>query len=140
MSDANPYREVLLDHSRRPRNKGALDETDAIGAGSNPLCGDEVEIGLRFDGETIAWARFRGRGCAICIASASMLTEAVSGRRREEARQLGARLRESFGPAAPAVPEPLTPLAPVREHPARHRCVLLAWEALEQALECSRQG
>lgn len=135
MSDANPYREVLLDHSRRPRNKGELDEADAVGVGSNPLCGDEVEVGLRFDGETIAWARFRGRGCAICIASASMLTEAVSGRRREEARQLGISLRESFGPAATAVPEPLTALAPVREHPSRYRCVLLAWEALEQALE-----
>lgn len=132
--EALPYREELLDHYRRPRNRGALTDATAVGRVSNPLCGDEVEVGVGLHGGRVSWARFRGHGCAICIASASLMTEAVSGKSRSEGRALSAAMREWLGTEAQPLPEAMAPLAPVRAHPTRHRCALLPWEALDQAL------
>jgi nitrogen fixation protein NifU and related proteins len=74
------YREVILDHYKNPRGHGLLDAADAQAEGQNPLCGDEVSVSLRFDGDTIAEVGFEGRGCAISQAATSMLTELVVGR------------------------------------------------------------
>lgn len=131
------YSEALLDNYRHPRNRGQLEQADATRRGRNPRCGDEIEVAVKFDGDRIGKAAFRGRGCSISIASASMMTEAVAGRTTEEVSRLLERLRAEL--AAPehdsqAAPVWLAALGQIREHPARHRCVLLSWEALAEAV------
>lgn len=133
------YKAALLDHYRNPRNRADPAGADVVSRGRNPRCGDDLEIGVDFDGDTVARVRFRGRGCSICIASASMMTEAVGGISRNAARELGAFMEAWFTPGAgiddAAAPETLRPLSPVRGQSARRRCVMLAWEALSQALD-----
>jgi nitrogen fixation NifU-like protein len=130
------YREVLLDHFHRPRNQGDLEGSHVVRRGSNPQCGDEIELGVRYAGERLARVAFRGRGCAVCIASASMMAEVLSGRQLSDVQELSASFRGWFGAAgnAPDPPEPLPALAAVRDFPARRRCVLLAWDALDAIL------
>ena len=132
------YKSVLLDHFHHPRNKGDLDGADRVCRGSNPRCGDEVEVGVFFRGNCIDKVRFRGRGCSVCIASASMMTEAVSGKETEQARHLCASMQLWFGQGSGeelrTAPEELEALSAVREYPARRRCVLLPWEALSDAI------
>ncbi len=92
------YREVILDHYKNPRGHGLLDAADAQAEGQNPLCGDEVTVSLRFDGETISEVGFEGRGCAISQAATSMLTEIVVGRSAEDvARMPKEELLEEIG-------------------------------------------
>ncbi len=132
------YKDVLMDHYRNPRNRGELDDADVVCRGSNPRCGDDIEVGVRFDGDCLAKVGFRGRGCAICLASASMMTEAVTGTDRERAQEMCDDLRHWMASADDAwgrLPDTLRALASARSHPARRRCVLLAWEALEDALQ-----
>jgi len=132
------YKSVLMEHYRRPHNFGALEHADAVARGSNPMCGDDVEVAVRFQADRLAWVQFRGRGCSVCIASASLMTDAVQGLERSGARQLVDTMRAWFtagdGGAVPDPPAALEALAAVRGFPARRRCVLLAWEALEEAL------
>jgi nitrogen fixation NifU-like protein len=132
------YKTALLDHFHRPRNKGDLDGADAVRRGSNPRCGDEVEVGVYLRGDRIDKVRFRGRGCSLCIASASMMTEAVSGKGTAQARHLCEAMQEWFGQGSgeepETEPEELKALSAVREYPARRRCVLLSWEALSDAI------
>ena len=131
------YKEQLLDHARKPRNRGDLEDADLRCRGSNPRCGDEVELGLYLDDGALDQLRFRGRGCSICMASASLLTEVATGSVDDAAALCGA-MHDWFAAAEPEAPPPrpeLAPLGPVRKHPARHRCVLLSWDALRQALE-----
>lgn len=141
MTDHSLYKEVLLEHYRHPHNKceGELEGADVVRRGSNPRCGDEVEVGLYLQGGRVEKVRFRGRGCSVCIASSSMMTEAVSGRFTDEARQLCADMRRWFqqgdGDDISAPPEGLLALSAVRAYPARRRCVLLSWEALADALD-----
>src|SRR5579863_7461638 len=82
------YREVILDHNRSPRNFGRLEPADATAAGRNPLCGDTLDITLRLQGDRVDDLRFEGQGCAISMASASLMSEAIKGRRREEIERL----------------------------------------------------
>lgn len=132
------YKIALLDHFHHPRNKGDLDGADAVRRGSNPRCGDEVEVGVYLRGDRIDKVRFRGRGCSLCIASASMMTEAVSGKGTEQARHLCESMQVWFGQGSGeepgTAPEELEALSAVREYPARRRCVLLSWEALSDAI------
>jgi len=142
MPGENLYKSVLLDHFHHPRNKGDLSDADVVCRGSNPRCGDEVEVGVYFHDDRIDRVRFRGRGCSVCIASASMMTEAVSGKRTDEARHLYQAMRDWFGQGSgggdlQTAPKELEPLAAVREYPARRRCVLLSWEALADAIDGS---
>lgn len=138
MGASDLYKDVLMAHYRKPHNYGDLSDVDVVHRGSNPRCGDEVEIGVRFDGERLAKVAFKGRCCAICIASASMMTEVLTGRQRDDARRLCLEMTAWFNGAddgaVAAPPEPLPALTAVRPYPARHRCVLLAWEALDAAL------
>lgn len=133
------YKKVLLDHFHHPRNKGDLDGADSVRRGSNPRCGDEVEVGVYFGGDGIDKVRFRGRRCSVCIASASMMTEAVSGKETGQARALCNSMQTWFGQGSGGdlqkAPEELDALSAVREYPARRRCVLLPWEALSDAIE-----
>lgn len=142
MPDHSLYKEVLLEHYRHPHNRceGELEAADVVRRGSNPRCGDEVEVGLYLQAGRVEKVRFRGRGCSVCIASASLMTDAVSGRSTDAARQLCEDMRHWFRQgdgehiAAPP-PEGLLALSAVREYPARRRCVLLAWDALAEALD-----
>ena len=136
MSAEALYKAQLLDHARQPRNRGELDDADLRRRGSNPRCGDEVELGLYLHGDNLQQLRFHGRGCSICIASASLLTESATGR-LDDAAALCEAVRNWFAAPDPEAPAPrpeLDPLGPVRAHWARHRCVLMSWEALAQAL------
>jgi len=135
------YKEALLEHYRHPRNRcdGPIQGADAVERGANPRCGDEVEIGIFLQDEKIRDIKFRGRGCAICIASASMLTQAVAGLDAVSARALCEQMHHWFVDVEPAgeasLPEGLQALAAVRQHPARKKCVLLSWEALADAID-----
>jgi len=82
------YQEVILDHNKRPRNFGELPEADCHAHGSNPLCGDQLTVYLKLDGETVTDVRFKGAGCAISTASASIMTETLKGKTANEIEQL----------------------------------------------------
>ena len=132
------YQEIILDHYRSPRNKGALEGANAQASLKNPLCGDEVAVELRVDGGVIRDARFTGCGCSISQASASMMTRAVAGMPASEARALattfGAMLRGDAAAAADPALGDLRAMSAVAKFPARVRCASLAWEALASAL------
>jgi len=132
------YQELILDHYRRPRNKGALEDADAHVARKNPLCGDEIDVRLRFDGDRVADVKFGGRGCAISQASASMMTVLVRGKTAAEAQQLAERfgelLRGSADAAADARLGDARALSGVARLPVRVPCAAMAWKALEEGL------
>ena len=134
------YRDVILDHNRRPRNFGALDSADASVEGFNPMCGDRLTVRLKMDADKISDIRFEGQGCAISTASASLMTEAVKGRTRTEALRLFERIHELLtDDAAPPADElgKLAALSGVREYPARVKCASLCWHTLASALRSS---
>jgi nitrogen fixation protein NifU and related proteins len=134
------YRDVILDHNRRPRNFGTLESADASVEGFNPMCGDRLTVRLKMDQDKISDIRFEGQGCAISTASASMMTEAVKGRTRAEALRLFDRVHELLtDDAAPPADElgKLAALSGVREYPARVKCASLCWHTLASALRAS---
>lgn len=132
------YQGVLKDHSRRPCNYGDLHDAAVIRRGSNPLCGDDVELGLYYQDTILRQVRFRGRGCMICIASASLMTEAVAGKSRDAAHQIVEEIKfwlnSKNSDSAPVSLESLHALLAVRNYPARRQCALLAWQVLDDAL------
>src|SRR4051812_24923042 len=128
---------MILDHYRRPRNKGTLENADASVEMKNPLCGDEIELQVAFDGDSISDLRFSGRGCSISQASASMMTQLVKGKGRTEIDAIRAQFRDLMlgqPPADDARLGSLRSLSGVARFPARVKCALLAWNALETAL------
>ncbi len=134
------YQEVILDHTKNPRNFHALPDATAKADGNNPLCGDRVTVYLKMDGDRIVDASFQGQGCAISRSSASIMTESVKGRTRAEAEALFDRFHEMItgNPGAPADPKALGKLAVfqgVSEFPLRVKCASLAWHTLKSALE-----
>ena len=134
--DDDLYREIILDHYRRPRHKHAVSPADRSVEANNPLCGDEIDLTLRFDGEDIVAIGFEGRGCSISQASASMLCEAVSGMPAADARALADRFRAMLkGDEDDADLGDLEALSGVRAYPMRVKCATLAWNALLQALD-----
>jgi nitrogen fixation protein NifU and related proteins len=133
------YRELILDHNRSPRNFGRLDPADAAADGHNPLCGDELHLSLRLAGERLEDVRFEGHGCAISVASASLMSEAVKGRSRGEVdalyRLVHALLTGTLADVPAAQLGKLAALAGVAEFPARVKCASLCWHTLHAALE-----
>ena len=132
------YQEMILDHYRRPRNKGTLDKADATVEMKNPLCGDEITLQVAFEGECVCDLRFSGRGCSISQASASMMTQLVKGKSTEEIGTIRKQFRDLML-GTPSVADEsqlgsLRALSGVARFPARVRCALLAWNALESAL------
>jgi nitrogen fixation protein NifU and related proteins len=134
------YRDVILDHNRRPRNFGNLDSADASVEGFNPMCGDHLTLRLKLRDDTISDIRFEGQGCAISTASASLMTEAVKGKSREQALELFDRVHQLLtDDAAPPAEElgKLAALSGVREFPARVKCASLCWHTLASALKAA---
>jgi nitrogen fixation NifU-like protein len=133
------YRDVILDHNRRPRNFGDLASADASVEGYNPMCGDHLTLRLKLDDGTISDIRFEGQGCAISTASASLMTEAVKGRSRDEALQLFDRVHRLLTDDAAPSEElgKLAALSGVREYPARVKCASLCWHTLASALKAA---
>ena len=132
------YQEVILDHSKRPRNFHQMPDATRRVEGYNPLCGDKLALFVKMDGETLADISFVGAGCAISTASASLMTEAVKGKPRAEVEQLyqavHALLTQQDATATPALGK-LAALSGVREFPARVKCASLCWHTLNAALE-----
>ena len=132
------YRDVILDHSRHPRNFGRIESADRHAEGHNPLCGDELSLSLRLNGTRVEDIRFEGRGCAISTASASLMSEAVKGKDRTAIRELFEAVhrlltRHDESPS-PSLGK-LAALSGVREFPARVKCASLCWHTLNAALE-----
>ena len=131
------YEEIILDHYRRPRNKGKVDPSDIAAHGSNPLCGDEVDVSARFDGGRIVELKFDGKGCAICTASASIMTQKLIGKTLPEARQLiGSFLNMMRGETSFGGKEmgDLKALEGVLKFPVRVKCATLAWHTAQKGL------
>jgi nitrogen fixation NifU-like protein len=140
------YREVILDHYRNPRNRGHIDHPDAEADGVNPLCGDEVHIELAFSDGVVTEIAIEGQGCSISQSSASMMSEAIKGKTREEIDEMVARFRgmmaleESVDPGLDperpgAVLGDIEALQGVRKYPVRIKCASLPWNTLMEALE-----
>jgi nitrogen fixation NifU-like protein len=131
------YQEVILDHNRKPRNYGVLEHPSHHAEGHNPLCGDHISVSLDFDGERIGGIAFQGESCAICKASASMMTVNVKGKTRAEAETL---IREFRDMATGKLDLDgvhhigrLTVFAGVRDLPTRVKCAILPWHTLHAA-------
>ena len=141
MSDLRElYQEVILDHNKKPRNFGVLEDATQVAQGHNPLCGDNVTVYLHVEGDTIQDISFNGSGCAISKASASLMTSALKGKTVAEAETIFQSFRELVtGPeASEEVLEEMGKLAVfsgVRDYPARVKCASLAWHTVHNALQ-----
>ncbi len=140
MSDLTElYQNVILDHNRRPRNYGTMQHSDATAEGKNPLCGDQLTLWVKLDGQQIEDIRFTASGCAISRASASMMTAAVKGKSRIEADTLFERFHRLVTGRAepgedPAALGSLAAFSGVSRFPVRVKCASLAWHTLRAAL------
>lgn len=138
---ADLYQEVILDHSKRPRNFHHMEDATRRVEGYNPLCGDKLALFVKLDGETIKDISFVGAGCAISTSSASLMTETVKGKSRQEAVQLMERFHDLLTTEKHA--ENLGKLevfSGVREFPARVKCATLAWHTLKSALTSTEEA
>ncbi|MBS0424812.1 MAG: SUF system NifU family Fe-S cluster assembly protein [Proteobacteria bacterium] len=132
------YQEVILDHNRKPRNYGKLDHANHHAVGHNPLCGDRLDITLQLDNDQINNIAFQGESCAICKASASMMTAAVKGKSRADAETLIHEFRE-LATGKLDINQPnhlgrLTVFSGIRDLPTRVKCAILPWHTLHAAL------
>jgi nitrogen fixation NifU-like protein len=138
------YQEVILDHNRKPRNFGRLADANRSSEGFNPLCGDHIWVYLRIDDAMIEAVGFEGQSCAICKASASMMTHAVKGKSVTDAEILVGEFRDmSTGKLDPGASGHhlgrLTVFSGVRDLPTRVKCAVLPWHTLHAALnECQQ--
>ena len=132
------YREVILDHFRNPTHAGDLPDAEINAEGTNPLCGDELAFHVKMDGGRIAQVRFKGKGCAISQAAASMLATQLEGKTAADAgRLVGAMkaLMQGQRPEASVDLGDLEVLEGVRKFPVRIKCAALSWNVIEQGLE-----
>ena len=137
------YQDVILDHSRAPRHMRRLEAFDAAAKGDNPMCGDRVEVRLRYgSGGAVTEIGFEARGCAIGIASADLMAEVARGRRPEELRDMASHFRElaRTGVLADERLDALRPVAGVHEYPSRVKCATLPWHALLAALDGGKEA
>lgn len=132
------YQEVILDHNRKPRNYGTLEHPSHHAVGHNPLCGDRLDIALALENDRINQITFQGESCAICKASASMMTAAVKGKSPLDAETLISEFREmATGKLDPGQPNHLghlTVFSGIRDLPTRVKCAILPWHTLHAAL------
>jgi len=139
MDESNVFREVLLEHARHPRNSGVLRCPDVRSRVFNPLCGDELELTLALSDLTIKECKTKVRGCSICQASASMMSEFILSKTLNEATITSKKFRESLKKENIEIPrslEYLAPLIALKFHKSRIKCMKLAWDALE---DCAHQ-
>ncbi len=132
------YQEVILEHSKVPRNYREMQDADHKAEGFNPLCGDRFTVYLHMDGDSIRDISFQGSGCAISKASASMMTQTLKGKSRAEAEKLFGNFHDLVtGHGKPSEDElgKLAVFSGVSEFPARVKCATLAWHTLQAALE-----
>jgi nitrogen fixation protein NifU and related proteins len=130
------YTQVIMDHYKRPRNRGALEGADLEEHLLNPLCGDEVTVYAVFDGDRVSEVKFEGRGCSISQASASMMTERLRGKSRAEAeKEIGDFKSMMVGEKEFPETDDLAALKGVIQYPSRIKCATLAWTAFQQGLE-----
>lgn len=137
------YRELILDHYRSPRHHEPLESPDVMAEGYNPLCGDELEIGINFEDGTIGDLSLRGRGCSISLASGSMLTDLVIGKSLEEVGRLTDLFTEMVTNPEAEAPEALGDLEAlqgVAKFAVRVKCATLAWHTLADGIKQREAG
>lgn len=146
MSLDDLYREVILDHYQNPRNRGQLPDPDVATRGHNPLCGDELDLFVDLGGDSVEAVTFSGRGCSISQASASMMTESLTGRSLASAEEVVAAFKEMMladgddsGLRELGAPEDLEALQGVKRFPVRLKCAMLAWNTFMEAMELYRK-
>ena len=135
------YQEVILDHNRKPRNFREIENADRKVEGRNPLCGDQVTVWMKLDGERIGDVSFKGSGCAVSKSSASLMTAAIKGKTVAESRQLFNRFHDmitgKMNDAERTAMGSLAALGGVSKFPLRVKCASLAWHAMKSALDGS---
>lgn len=136
------YRDVIVDHNRSPRNFGVLDNSDRKAEGFNPLCGDQLTVYVSLDGDNISDISFEGQGCAISVASASLMTDQLKGMPVNKSRQLFEEVHAMLTAEHPDLGSDqlsklgkLSVLSGVREFPSRVKCASLCWHTLIAALD-----
>ncbi len=140
------YQEVILDHNKKPRNFGSLEGATHEADGHNPLCGDELHVSVVLDDDRVSDVRFEGSGCAISTASASLMTESIKGKTRQEAEELFEGFHDlltgdpSQLEQASAALGKLAVFQGVREFPVRVKCATLSWHTLKAALDGSDEA
>jgi len=134
---ADLYQQVILDHSKSPRNFGQLESANRVAHGHNPLCGDNYAIFARMEGDVIKEITFQGSGCAISKASASLLTELVKGKNRAEVKALFDKVHDmvTTGKVNESGMGKLSVFAGVHKFPARVKCAILPWHAVLAAVD-----
>ena len=136
------YQAVILDHSRRPRNFGELRDAPVLIHGDNPVCGDEIHLGVKFDADGgLQDIKFTGHGCAISQASASLMTMKLKGKSRDQATKMFRAFHDLVTEERADAPKMLGDLQlmqGVRKFPQRVKCAMLPWRAVEQALQQSK--
>lgn len=143
MSDMRElYQEVILDHHRSPRNFGKLEEANRHCEGYNPLCGDRVTLYLLVEDDVITDVRFEGSGCAICMASTSLMTDEIKGKTLPEVEAIFRRFHDLVAGAPDETPDTdglgkLAVFHGVREYPVRVKCATLPWHTVRAALQDS---
>jgi len=135
------YQEVIIDHNRSPRNFGKLDDATQVAEGYNPLCGDKLNLYLKTEDDVITDVSFDGSGCAISVASASLMTDSLKGKTIEQAEQLFQDfhnlIMEEENPDEEQMQSlgKLAALAGVKQYPARVKCATLCWHTLRSAMQ-----
>jgi nitrogen fixation NifU-like protein len=130
------YQDLILDHSKHPRNCHAMADANRNAEGYNPLCGDKLKLYVKMEGDIVKDASFQGSGCAISTASASLMTESLKGKTRDEALKLLDKFHDLLTTDTPVTKDlgKLVVFCGVRDYPARVKCATLAWHTLKSAL------
>jgi len=130
------YQEIILDHYKKPRNAGRIEQPTCNASGDNPLCGDKLAVGVRMKGDVLEDIRWQGAGCAISTASASLMSEAVKGKSKAEIDALFEKFHAMVTGTGPSEGlDKLEVFSGVSEFPVRVKCASLAWHTLKAALE-----
>ncbi len=134
------YQELILDHNRSPRNRGKVEAPDGSAQGYNPLCGDQISVSMKMNGDKIESVKFEGSGCAISTASASLMTEALKGKTKAEATELFEKFHKLLTEEGSSIElgpgmGKLAVFSGVCQYPARVKCATLAWHTVKAAID-----